>query len=94
MPGRRTEVDFEAVHEALERLEALDPDQGRLVELRFFGGLSIQEAAEVMAFRRRRRSANGPMARACSQRELTGGSAAVKPERWQRMKELFTAAAS
>lgn len=42
------DVDVEAVHNALERLEALDPDQGKLVELRFFGGLSIQEAAAVM----------------------------------------------
>jgi RNA polymerase sigma factor (TIGR02999 family) len=42
------DVDIEAVHNALERLEALDPEQGKLVELRFFGGLSIQEAAAVL----------------------------------------------
>lgn len=42
------EIDFEAVHEALERLEALDPEQGKLVELRFFGGLSIEETAAVL----------------------------------------------
>jgi RNA polymerase sigma factor (sigma-70 family) len=34
--------------EALTRLEALDPRQGRLVELRFFGGLSVDEAAEAL----------------------------------------------
>ncbi|MGH8203692.1 MAG: sigma-70 family RNA polymerase sigma factor, partial [Steroidobacteraceae bacterium] len=45
---RQDEVDFEAVHGALQRLEALDPEQAKLVELRFFGGLSIQEAAAVM----------------------------------------------
>ena len=33
---------------ALEKLTALDPRQGRLVELRFFGGLSVEEAAEVL----------------------------------------------
>ncbi|HEY2435172.1 MAG TPA: ECF-type sigma factor [Vicinamibacterales bacterium] len=33
---------------ALERLAALDADQARLVELRFFGGLSIEETAEAM----------------------------------------------
>jgi len=33
---------------ALTRLEALDPQQGRIVELRFFGGMTIEEAAEVM----------------------------------------------
>ena len=42
------EVDYEAIHSALVRLEAFDPDQGKLVELRFFGGLSIQEAAAVL----------------------------------------------
>lgn len=37
-----------AVHEALERLAALDPRQGRIVELRYFGGLSIDEVAAVL----------------------------------------------
>lgn len=33
---------------ALTRLEALDPDAARVVELRFFGGLTIEETAEVV----------------------------------------------
>jgi RNA polymerase sigma-70 factor (ECF subfamily) len=37
-----------AINEALERLEQIDPRQSRLVELRFFAGLSVEEAAEVM----------------------------------------------
>ena len=37
-----------AVDEALTRLEALDPRQGRIVELRFFSGLTIEEIAEVL----------------------------------------------
>ena len=37
-----------AVHESLSRLEKLDPRQGRIVELRYFGGLSIDEAAQVL----------------------------------------------
>jgi RNA polymerase sigma-70 factor (ECF subfamily) len=37
-----------AIDEALSRLAELDPEQGRLVELRFFGGLSFEEAAEVL----------------------------------------------
>jgi RNA polymerase sigma factor (TIGR02999 family) len=36
------------VHHALEKLEDLDPRQARLVELRFFGGHSIEEAADLM----------------------------------------------
>lgn len=37
-----------AVDEALKALEAWDPRKGRIVELRFFGGLSIEETAEVL----------------------------------------------
>lgn len=69
-PG--AEVDFAAVHESLERLEALDPDQGRLVELRFFGGLSIREAAEVMGISPATAKREWAMARAWLQRDLTG----------------------
>ena len=39
---------FIALDEALRRLESLDPQKGKIVELRYFGGLSIDEAAEVM----------------------------------------------
>jgi RNA polymerase sigma factor (TIGR02999 family) len=41
-------VDLEVLDEALTRLAALDPDLARVVEVRFFGGLSIEEAAESM----------------------------------------------
>jgi len=41
-------VDFADLDEALKRLTMLDARQGQLVELRFFGGLSIEETAEVM----------------------------------------------
>jgi len=37
-----------AVHESLSRLEKLDPRQGRIVELRCFGGLTMDETAEVL----------------------------------------------
>ncbi len=41
-------TDLLAVHEALKKLEKLNERMGRIVELRFFGGLSIDEAAEVL----------------------------------------------
>ena len=40
--------DLLAVHEALEKLEALNPRAGRIVELRYFGGLGEEETAEVL----------------------------------------------
>jgi len=41
-------LDLVALDDALTRLAALDPQQGRIVELRFFGGLTIEEAGEVL----------------------------------------------
>ena len=43
------DVDILALHSALEKLASIDPRQSRLVELRFFGGLTIEEAATVLA---------------------------------------------
>lgn len=42
-------VDVLALNEALVELEALDPRQAGIVELRYFGGLSIEETAEAMS---------------------------------------------
>ena len=46
--GGGQEIDLLALHESLERLAAFDPRQERIVELRYFGGLTIEEAAEVV----------------------------------------------
>jgi RNA polymerase sigma-70 factor (ECF subfamily) len=46
-PERR-DVDLIALDRALDELQALDPDQARLVELRFFAGLSTEEAAQAL----------------------------------------------
>jgi RNA polymerase sigma factor (TIGR02999 family) len=45
---KQQDVDLVALDEALSRLAVLDPQQSRIVELRFFGGLTIEEAAEVL----------------------------------------------
>lgn len=42
-------VDLLGLEEALQKLERLDPQQGRIVELRFFSGLSIEDTANVLA---------------------------------------------
>jgi RNA polymerase sigma-70 factor, ECF subfamily len=42
------QLDVLALHESLERLAKFDPQQERIVELRYFGGLTIEEAAEVV----------------------------------------------
>ena len=45
---RDTTVDIIDLNNALDRLAALDPRQSRIVELRIFGGLTIEETAEVL----------------------------------------------
>jgi RNA polymerase sigma factor (sigma-70 family) len=47
-PLIETSIDVLALHEALERLAALDEQQARIVELRFFGGLTVEEVADVL----------------------------------------------
>lgn len=47
VPGR--EVDLVALDEALERLAATDGRAARVIEMRFFAGLSVEESAEVLA---------------------------------------------
>ena len=42
-------VEMIAIHDALTKLAAMDPKQAQIVELRFFGGLSIEETAKLMS---------------------------------------------
>ena len=42
-------IDLEALDDALTRLDTLDPELARVVEVRFFGGLSIEETAEALS---------------------------------------------
>jgi len=48
MPAEK-DRELIALNDALIRLEALDPRKSRVVELRYFGGLSVEEAAEVLS---------------------------------------------
>ena len=59
-----------ALDEALERLAAVDARQSRVVELRYFGGLSTEEAAEVLGISARTVKREWRMARAWLHREL------------------------
>src|SRR6266851_10364095 len=46
--GQKEDAILPALDEALERLEQLDPEQARIVELRYFVGLGIEETAEAL----------------------------------------------
>jgi len=63
-------VDVSDLDGALARLAALDERQARVVELRFFGGLTMEQVAEVLGVSKRSAEADWAMARAWLHREL------------------------
>ncbi len=67
-------VDMIALDTALTRLGGLDAEQARMVELRFFGGLSVEQTAEVMNCSTATVKRSWSSARAFLHREITGGS--------------------
>ncbi len=67
--------DVLQIHDSLEKLAAIDPQQARVVELRYFGGLTIEEAAEVLDISPASVKREWSMARAWLLRELDGGAA-------------------
>jgi RNA polymerase sigma-70 factor (ECF subfamily) len=66
-------ADVVALDEALTQLAEFDPQQAHLVELRFFGGLSIEEAAGVLGISRTTVKRNWNVAKAWLARELRRG---------------------
>ena len=65
-----------ALHTALEELARVDERQARVVELRFFAGLSMSEVAEVLGVSKRTADGDWARARAWLERELAGAAGA------------------
>lgn len=63
-------IDLLALNEALDELARMDPQQGRIVELKFFGGLSIEETAEVLGISHATVERDWKVARAWLRRQL------------------------
>jgi RNA polymerase sigma factor (TIGR02999 family) len=68
--GERS-VDLMALDEALTRLGSFDEQQARVVELRYFGGLSLEETADALHISRSTAARDWDVARAWLRRELT-----------------------
>lgn len=68
-------ADVLAVHAALERLAAIDERQSRVVECRFFAGMSIEETAEALGMSPASIKRDWALARAWLNRELARGGA-------------------
>jgi RNA polymerase sigma-70 factor, ECF subfamily len=75
MNGDIEELDLIRLDSALAKLAALDPRQGRIVELRFFAGLSIEETADVLGASTATIKREWSTARAFLSRELQGEAA-------------------
>jgi RNA polymerase sigma-70 factor, ECF subfamily len=71
-PSPERTLDLLALDEALQCLAALDQRQARVVELRFFGGLSIEEAADVLGLSRATLTEEWRCARAFLSQQLRG----------------------
>ncbi|PYS89972.1 MAG: RNA polymerase subunit sigma-70 [Acidobacteria bacterium] len=67
----RAEVDVLALNEALNKLTEFDAQQGRIVELKFFAGLTIEEIVEVLGISHATIEREWKLARAWLRRELS-----------------------
>ena len=72
--AEETNIDVIALDEALSRLAKFDPQQERIVEMRYFAGLSLDETAAAIGISGRRPPATGRSAKAWLHRELTRSS--------------------
>jgi RNA polymerase sigma factor (TIGR02999 family) len=70
------DLNLLALDDALTRLETIDPDKSRMVELRFFSGLSVEATAEVMGVSPRTIDRQWQTAKAWLHREISAGKAA------------------
>ena len=69
--SKRSDEDVLAIEDALGKLATLDPRQAQIVELRFYGGLTVDEVAEVLKVSKRTVESDWTMLRAWLRRELT-----------------------
>jgi RNA polymerase sigma factor (TIGR02999 family) len=69
--GKEKDIDLMALDEALTKLEKIDRRQARIVELRYFGDLTLEETAKALDVSRTTVADDWAMARAWLHRELT-----------------------
>ena len=92
LPAAHTPTDLVALDDALAALARMDERRSRVIELRFFGGLTVEETAIVL-----RRVAGHDHARLAAGQGVAGAGALgsdtiVTPERWQQVAQLYEAA--
>jgi RNA polymerase sigma factor (sigma-70 family) len=73
-PAAEGDIDLISLDDALQLLASKDPQQSRIVELRYFAGLKIEETAEVLNISPATVKRDWAMARAFLKREMQRGS--------------------
>jgi RNA polymerase sigma factor (TIGR02999 family) len=69
--GQHLNVEILSLNDALDALEAVDPRKSRVVELKFFGGLSVEETSEVLNISKETVARDWRLAKAWLLRELS-----------------------
>ena len=90
--GRPPDIDVLALDEALRRLSEFDPRKSRIAELRFFGGLSLEETGHVLGISVATVERDWQVARAWLYAALKGQRTSMTPDRWRQVTEIFHAA--
>jgi RNA polymerase sigma-70 factor, ECF subfamily len=85
--SRQPAVDVIAIDEALTKLARIDKRKARIVELRFFGGLEVEETAAFLEISETTVMREWKLAKAWLHREMSN-----EPGRWQKLDELFHSA--
>jgi RNA polymerase sigma factor (TIGR02999 family) len=74
LPTRMSDDDLLALHEALEKLAAADPVKAQLVTMRYFAGMTIEQASAVLSISRVTAHRYWTYARAYLHQQISGGS--------------------
>jgi RNA polymerase sigma factor (TIGR02999 family) len=72
--GKQSELNLQEIDEALQRLRVIDVNQEKIVEMRFFGGLTIEEIAKALEVSPATVKREWSFAKRWLQRELSSGS--------------------
>ena len=87
---RKRDRELIAVDDALLNLSQFDPQQSRIVELRFFGGLTIEETSEVLGISESTVKRDWILAETwIGRHDLRAGVSRMTADRWERVKALF-----
>jgi hypothetical protein len=89
--AKEPNTDLAAIDDALTALGAVDARKGQVVEMRFFGGMRVEESAEVLKISSETVRRDWKLAKRWLRREMSG-STHVDSERWRKIENSYHAA--